>query len=291
MMDILLIPCWNRPEFLHETLRNLVATGDLDTVHVVFKPDTSPHADIPQVISEYADRMPSYETRPSTTARYRLTKQSQNLLTGYQYAASLTDGLVFMVEEDIQVARDFFRFHRSAHQAHPEIFASLSTKNHNRRDLMVTSDPEAYYLSSGDYCSLGVCFHSRTIREMIVPHITTAYFRDPITYCQRTFPRSPIGNGFAEQDGLIRRIQEANPERPTLYPHVPRSFHGGFYGYNRPRFVAGDLQAKIDRVRSTIYDPDAMRAASILPAYYSDSEPVPLELPTWKTLKRKQPEP
>jgi hypothetical protein len=51
------------------------------------------------------------------------------------------------------------------------------------------------------------------------------------------------------------------------------------------------LEDKIRRVKATIYDPEAMQAASIHPAYYLDSEPVSLSIAPWKTLKRQQPEP
>lgn len=282
-MDTLLIPCFDRPELLHETLGNLVRTGDLGTVHVIFKPDMGHHSDIRTVIDHYTPDMLSFEVIPPTTSRYRLTKQSFNVLSGYAIAASKSTGLVFMVEEDIQVSTDFFRYHRAIH-AKEHLFASLSTKNHNR-NVSTTDDPEAYYLSTSDYCSLGVCMRATTITDLITPHLTEHYLRDPVKYCAAHFPGAPFAPGHAEQDGLIRRIQHTS-DLPTAYPHVPRAFHSGWYGYNRKRSpLRGTLQDKINKVRETIYDTDKARAAAINPAWAKDSEPVNLNIEPWNNLK------
>ena len=285
-MDILLIPCFDRPELLHETLRNLVNTGDLSTVHIVFKPDTGYHPDILTVIKTFD--LPSYEIKTGERSRYRITKQSKNVLDGYRHAASLTDGLVFMVEEDVQVSTDFFRFNRAVFDQQPEAFAVLNRTNLNRA-VTVTEDPSAYYLSDGDYTSIGVCMTAKTIREHIVPHITDDYLRDPIRYCRTRFPAYGIPDGHAEQDGLIRRIQMTTG-KPTIYPHVPRCFHSGWYGYNRKRSpLRGSLHQKIAQVQATIYDPDKARAAAISPGWYADSIPVNLNTEQWTSPHQQQP--
>lgn len=285
-MDILLIPCWARPELLYHTLDNLVNTGDLSTVHIVFKPDTAHSAEIYKVVDLFKDHLPSYEFKAATPSKNKATKQSQNVLEGYIYAASLTDGLVFMVEEDVMVGEDFFRYHRALHDQQPDLFCSLSTRNHNRA-VTTEDDPAAYYLSTGDYCSLGVCFKASVIREHIAPHVNSSYLADPIGYCEATFPNSEIGRSMVEQDGLIRRIQ-MSIGLPTAYPHAPRAYHAGYYGYNRDRNTfGGSLQAKIDRVGEIIYDREAMRKAVSRPEYFRDSEPVPLKLSPWKTLHLK----
>jgi hypothetical protein len=289
-MDVLLIPCFARPELLHETLRNLVATGDLSTVHVVFKPDRGYHPDIHKVIAMFD--LPSWEVKQARVSHYKMTKQSLNVLDGYVYAATLTDGLVFMVEEDVQVATDFFRFNRELFNQQPDLFASISRTNTNR-SVEVAEDPEAYYLSTGDYSSIGVAMKAQTIREHIAPHLNERYLRDCITYCDQTFPDSGIPRGHAEQDGLIRRIQQTTG-RPTAYPHVPRCFHAGWYGYNRwnkmhPAALKGTLEEKIAKVQATIYDQERARLAAINPGWYADSQPVNLNIRPWKTLKQSQP--
>lgn len=283
-MDTLLIPCFNRPEFLWYCLDNITKARGIETVHVIFSPDHGHSRDIHTVIREYTPRLASYEVRTVPPFKHRLTKQSHNVLTGYDLAAQKSTGLVFMVEEDVMVGRDFFEYHRAIHAAEPDLFCSLSTKNHNRA-VTTEADPSAYYLTTLDYCSLGVCFKKERVMDFL-RHATEGYYRNPTTYCQATFS-SIIQRSMVEQDGLIRRVQEAQgPASPIAYPHVPRAFHAGYYGYNRTRPPGGSLEKKIYQTGIIIYDPQAMRVAS---RGYADSEPVPLGIPAWTTLQRRQP--
>ena len=289
-MDALLIPCFNRPELLHETLKNLVATGDMDTVHVVFKPDSGYSPSILTVIDLFRTHLPSFEVVRPTPAKYTMTKQSRNVLTGYIHAASVSSGLVFMVEEDVMVSRDFFKFNRELFRLHPNTFASLSRTNLNR-SAAVTDRTDAYYLSDGDYCSIGVTMHRDTIFNYIQPHANERYYRDCIAYCRSNFPKAHFPEGHAEQDGLIRRIQMASG-KPTAYPHVPRCFHAGWYGYNRRRSpMTGTLDQKIQRVQDTIYDKDKAIAAAINPSWAADSLPENLNPEPWTTLQHIPPTP
>lgn len=291
-MNTLLIPCFNRPEFLWHCLDNLTKADGIKDIHTIFSPDSGHHIDIPHVIDQFKDRLGSYEILKVEPLRSseagRRAKQSSNVLNGYKYAASKSSGLVFMVEEDIMVARDFFKYHKAIHEKEPDIFCSLSTVNHNR-EVTVTDDPEAYYLTGPDYCSLGVCFRKEIIEDLLVPHIGRAYFLQMVNYCALMFPHSVLGAGFSEQDGLIRRIQEAHPELPIAYPHRPRAFHSGYYGYNRTTPPRGSTESKIAIVARIIYDREAMRLVSLGPAYYADSIPQDLNTPQWKELRKEQP--
>jgi len=284
-MDTLLIPCWRRAEFLHHTIDNLVKTGDLSSVHIVIKPDLQHETEITTVIDRWKDQLPSWEIASAIPSKHRDTKQSLNLLSGYIYAAKQSTGIVFMVEEDVMVGRDFFKFHRALHQKEPGLFCSLSVKNTNRPTGKKGSSSE-YYLSHGDFCSLGVAFKSSVILDQIAPHLNDDYLAHPEAYCKANFPQSTLHRSMVEQDGLIRRIQEAQ-DKPTAYPYQPRAFHAGWYGYNRQKYVTGSLQQRIDRVGATIYNRDAMRRAALKPEYFADSEPQPLELDQWETLIHK----
>jgi hypothetical protein len=282
-MNALFIPCYNRPEFLWHCLDNLTRCEGIENIHVIFKPDSGYHPDNLRVIEQYTDRLTSYEVRAPLPPVAPLTKQSKNVLDGYKYAATQTDELIYMVEEDVMVSTDFLTYHEAIHTAEPGLFASLSTKNPNR-NVTTTEDPEAYYLTTGDYCSLGVCMRASVFNDHIDRHMTGNYYRNPIRYMGETFPNSDLNKSQAEQDGLIRRIQHES-ELPLAYPHLPRAFHSGFYGYNRRQYITGTLEKKIQRIADTIYDPANMLAASLSPAYYQDSIPVNLNTPKWKTLR------
>jgi hypothetical protein len=282
--DVVLLPCWRRPEFLWHCLDNIALAEGSAALHLIVSPDTGYSPDILQVVSSFSDRLPNCEIRFPPSAPYRRTKQSANLLLGYLQAASLSHRFVFLIEEDIMVARDFFRWHRAAHAAAGKPFCSIAATNPNRT-LTLPSEPDGYYLSNGDYCSSGVCFDAQVLRTLIAPHIRMSYFRRPKKYIARHFPASTIGLGFVEQDGLIRRIQEQSTY-PIAWPCVPRAFHAGFYGYNRPGGIDGPLQQRIRHLGDTIYDVDSMRAAAGRPEFIETSLPCELRTPEWKALRR-----
>src|ERR1700691_3468058 len=76
--DVVLLPCWRRPEFLWHCLDNIaLAEGSAD-LHLIVSPDTGYSPDILQVVSSFSDRLPNCEIRFPPPAPYRRTKQSAN---------------------------------------------------------------------------------------------------------------------------------------------------------------------------------------------------------------------
>jgi hypothetical protein len=283
--DVVLIPCWRRPEFLWHCLENLTRAEGIEQLQVIFRPDHGHDPAILEVIGEFSGRLAHSAVEVPPRCPYRRTKQSSNILTGYLLAAARTRAFVFMIEEDIMVARDFFRWHYAVQAAEPRLFCSLSTRNTNRA-VPASDDPHLYYRTTLDYCSLGVCFARSVISELIAPHVRREYFRDPSAYCARHFPSSQVGAGYVEQDGLIRRVQEAQGERhPIAYPYRPRAYHAGFIGYHRAGRLEGSLPERIRQVGSIIYNSQSMRQAIENPEHIADSIPVPLDTPPWQTLQ------
>jgi hypothetical protein len=283
-LDVVLLPCWRRPEFLWHCLDNLTRAQGIAELQVIFRPDTGYSPDNLEVIGTFSDRLPNYEIQYPPSCPYRRTKQSANVLLGYLQAAAVAKRFVFMIEEDVMVARDFFRWHRAVHGAASELFCSIGARNPNRA-LTLPDEADGYYLSRGDYCSNGVCFDKRVLHGLIAPHVNMGYLRRPKKYSRRHFPASRIGLGFVEQDGLIRRIQERSA-LPIAWPCVPRAFHSGFYGYNRPRGVSGSIHERVQVLADTIYSPEAMRNAAGRPEFIETSMPCTLVVPEWSALRQ-----
>jgi hypothetical protein len=281
--DVVVLPCWRRPEFLWHCLDNLTRADGIGGVHVLFRPDTGFSPENLEVIDSFAARLSSFEIDLPQPCPFRRTKQSGNLLLGYLRAAAEAKQYVFLLEEDVMVGRDYFRWHRAAHAAAGPLFCSIAVKNPNRT-LRLPDEAEGYYLSTGDYCSSGVCFDKHVVRTMIAPHVNMAYFRRPKKYLRRHFPASAVGLGFVEQDGLLRRIQEQS-KYPIAYPCVPRAFDAGFYGYNRPGGIGGSIRDRIKRLANTIYNPAAMRNA-VNPEFIEQCVPVDLQPPHWSVQRR-----
>src|ERR1039458_3247253 len=147
--DIVVLPCWRRPEFLWHCLDNMTRAEGVDSVHVLFRPDSGFSPDNLEVIESFADRLSSFEVQTADPCPFRRTKPSANLLLGCLHAAAAAKRYVFLVEEDIMVARDFFAWHRSVHAAAGPLFCSIPVKNRNRL-LTLPDEVDGYYLSSGD---------------------------------------------------------------------------------------------------------------------------------------------
>src|ERR1039458_9881934 len=139
-----LLPCWRRPEFLWHCIDNLSHADGIENIHVIFRPDTGYAPDILDVIRSQGQRLATSEIKYPPVCPFRRTKQSANVLLGYLHAARKTRQFVFLIEEDIMVTRDFFRWHRDVHAQQPELFCSIAAKNHNR-DVTPPPNVDGYY--------------------------------------------------------------------------------------------------------------------------------------------------
>lgn len=284
--DVVLIPAWRRPEFLWHCLENLKLADHAAEHHYVFRFDQGHSPELFQVI----DKFPfSHEVCITQRTPYRLAKQSYSLLTGYSIAAQRAGrpyAMVYMVEEDVMVARDFFRWHRAVHAGNPSLWCSIAVKNPNRK-VDLHGEHGDYYLTKDDYCSLGVCYRARVLTDLVAPEVTAKYYSDPINEIKRRFPNSPFGDAFAEQDGLIRRLQwRHGMALPIAYPVHAKGYHAGFYGKNRGAGPSGSLNDRIRRVADVIYSDEAMRIFAKHPEWYEDSRPVNLTPEPWTSANR-----
>jgi hypothetical protein len=289
--DIVVVPCWRRAEFLWHCLDNLTLADGIDAVHVLFRLDTGYSQETLEVIHLFAARLASFEVQVADPSPFRRTKPSANFLFGLLHATAKAKHLVYLVEEDIMVGRDYFKWHRAVQANEAPLFCSIPVKNPNRA-LALPDDHECYYLSSGDSCSNGVCFDKQILQRLIAPHFNMAYLSQPKKYIRRTFAASKIGLGFVEQDGLIRRIQEQSAY-PIAWPCVPRAFHSGFFGarghwqnYSRPEGIGHSLQRRVQILTDTIYSVEAMRRVIDRPEFLETCVPCSLELPHWTELHR-----
>jgi hypothetical protein len=78
--DVVLIPCWRRPEFLWHCLDNLTRAEGIERMHVIFRADQGHDPAIHQVIADFVPQLASYEIDVPVRCPYVKTKQSANLL-------------------------------------------------------------------------------------------------------------------------------------------------------------------------------------------------------------------
>ena len=262
---VVIIVAYNRPQFLQLCLERIQLSEGAENNQYIFALDYGYDPAIRSVINSFPFNHMIIET---PNKGYTIGKQSFNVLNSWLVATQYGE-LCCMIEDDVMIGTDFFKWHETVHKLNPDLFAAVGTKNHNTR-VTVNNDLNAYYVTRNmDYQSLGVSIRSDVINQYIKPHFNKSYFIDPVNYCTRVFPPSEIGSAFAEQDGLIRRIKSG---LPVAFPCVPRAFHSGFYGKNR----GTKRKFTVEQLRTIIFDPVAMRNHCGKPEYFYDSEPVNL---------------
>ena len=270
MKDVVLIPCYRRAEFLQICLEKLAQNKELKHMAIVFHVDFGFSRSVIDVIERFnhSDKRVFYNQRHSFK-----NKLSPNLLRGYKKAAMIAKDYIFMIEEDVMVSNDFFKWHYLV-QSQENLFCSIATKNNNR-DVQVDNDLSSYYLSHLDYQSLGVCFNKSVIKNYVIQYDNNEYYKDLRGFVKKEFPNSKLPHQWCEQAGVIRRVQERS-ELPIAFPHIPRAFHAGFYGKNRGNAPSGNFAQRVHMINKIIFDKNEMRKAASNDRYYLDSMPVNL---------------
>ena len=291
MTDIVLIPAYMRPEYLTLCLEHLAAAeGSRDDKQYWICQDMR-HED------ENRYRMPLLWTKEvldnsPLPVRYIQRKphgwngNSYNTMEAYKEAINTDVRYVYLVEEDVLVTPDFFRWHEAVQAVEPNTMCSIAYRCSRYREAFThIVDPAAYFTTERDYASIGVCWKADRLARL-ASHCSPAYFADSSNYILRTFPNNRFSGDFCEQDGLIMRLMWE--ERAfTTWGYVPRCFHMGWYGYHRPngRRPEGQLAAKVSALRELIRDPVRLGVAA---PDFGDIEPYDDRLNTPFTSLRKE---
>lgn len=247
---IVLIPCYNRPEFLSVTLELISKAYRSDEMTYLFQVDFGYDVEVLKVIEDFKlNKIVEF-----TPVHDYPNKQSYSVLLGYQNALKHNTKYVFMIEDDVFIADDFFHWHLSLVD---KGWASIATRNHNWKGR-VSNNLAAYY-KMPEYQSLGVCFHAESVKKFTYP--SEEYYKKPIQYVRSMFPKSRIPPMYSEQDGLIRRIIHKNNHN-VIFPHVPRAFHAGYYGKSRGEKPKGSLEERIKEVKLTAFNTEIMKGDS-----------------------------
>ena len=205
MKQIVLIPCHRRPDFLLACLKLIQRAEGWEDNHYLLSIDRGYDPEVLNVCRNFqADK--TIEIRQHTTGG-----NSFNVIRGYKDALSIAKkqkaDLINMIETDIFIARDYFKFHEGVNNSFEDHFFVSACRNQNIPiDKTPTGEPNEVY-SHGRYQSLGVSFRKDGI-ERILKHDKGWHLRDPAGYCMKFFPGSHFGKHCVEQDGLIDRIAE-----------------------------------------------------------------------------------
>ena len=243
MKGVVIVPTWRRPDHLWATLHRIFMADGWQQYRYLVSIDRDPDPECREVAESF------FRVRGPECAGVDIVQRephgyhgnSFNLLSAYAWAVERCGDmdLVYLIEEDISVARGFFRFHEAAHEFDSSCFAVSACRDQNHS--MPPVDPHDAQARSmvherDTYQSLGVSFHAEVLRDEILPLATRGYFTSPVETLAAAYPNTRIARGQAEQDGLINRVLEERCRREghgMFYPLVPRAAHLGWHGYNR----------------------------------------------------------
>lgn len=234
--DIVMIAAWRRPEFLLMSLSHVWAATYADDHEYIFIFDH----DVDPLVRAVAQAFPASHKRMHYAPQHEfMTGNSFNLLEGYRYAhmvaRMLKSELVYLLEEDVWVARDYFGFHRASH-AHTHMAVggmpaeeadkvfqvvgySMQLNEGDYGDPTAAIDACAANTTEGEnlrsmvmlrhhYTSVATSFDSSSL-DLIARHATKRYYESPPDYIAGEWGVAGIPgfkpNQFTEQDGLLNR--------------------------------------------------------------------------------------
>lgn len=234
MHDIILIPTFKRPEYLTLCLEHIaIALAQADgwkQIIVMHDQHTLENTrQTEQVVARFAD---SLQITLDKRQPHRYYGNSYNCLELYRHALACSGvRYIFLIEDDVLVAPDFFAWHEAV-QERGDYFATVGWNCFRNKSFVRTLDPAGYIETNKDFASIGVCWRPEKLAT-VVAHANPAYYANSAAYLQRTFPKSGLGAGWTEQDGIITRMLEETNDRWLAWPTRMRCFHVGVSGYHR----------------------------------------------------------
>jgi len=258
MTDLVIIPTFDRPEFLWLCLENLVNIfGWSDQLpHIWVCEDI--HADKPKSFTIEMEMLAVHrEFQGRLGYRYIATKphttygNSYNVLSALQAANGAGYRYVYLIEDDVLVTPDFFDWNDAVHAKFKPWASCAGRLNRslnfemNGREAIDESvrDVTACHSSVAAYNSWATCFSAEALQ----------WISGNTSFDQ-------FASGF-EQDIMIQR-QIRRAKLTTVWPYVPRAYHMGWYSYHRDGGMKlyGTLEERVTALRAAVKDPAKLRS-------------------------------
>lgn len=289
MRDVVIVPSYFRPEYLALCLEYLAAADGAKEKEVWVEQDRAfgkqGHllAELPavrQVVNAHSLNKSfaklEYRERPHNP----YIGNPCNFMEAYLRAYEQDFRYVYLVEDDVLVAKDFFRWHEAVQET-DDFFVTVGWHCVRNPKALPSTDPTEYITSLRDYSSIGVCWKREKLAPL-VKHAHAAYYVNMAGYLSKAFPYSPIPAGqWTEQAGVVTRLLHENVGRLIAWPSLRRVSHVGVNGYHRPnghRFT-GSLNQRILDLRAAVSD---TRIQGMSKDFEDDIEPITVPGP-WES--------
>ena len=260
MHDIVIVPTYDRPEFLALCLQKLFQARGIENKNIWICKDNHAEVgqnaetvwDISQVVREAQEVCPAHSMHFIHRDYHKTYGNSLNVLEAFRSAYETDARYVFLVEDDVLVLPDYFEWHEAVQERwHP--FVSCAGRV-NRSLNFAMNGPEvidescrdlnACVASAKAYGSWASCFTPMNLhfileaanRESFLSHVAPGMEQDifiqkvmsTICICN---PKACI-NPFSVDPAL--QFPEIDIMRGfSVWPYVPRAFHMGWYSYHR----------------------------------------------------------
>lgn len=281
--DLVLVPAFARPEYLHLCLEHLQAAG----ARRIWIAQDAHHRDSVQTkacMAEVRHVAQAFGCHFVQREPHNYIGNPYNILELYKRAFESDARYVYLVEDDVIVGADFFRWHEAV-QERGDYFCSVGWHCIRNERALKSNDPAAYIESGEDFSSIGVCWRREKLAA-VVEHARTDYYRDLSGYMRKNFPHSPIPPAqWTEQAGLIMRLLLADLGKKVAWPTLARCAHIGMSGYHRSSGYApvGDLNQRIENLRHLLNDGNLRSVAQ----EFDDISALP-QVPAWSDLRMEQ---
>lgn len=264
MKDIVIVTTYSRPDYLRLCLEYLSKTEGIQDKTICIYVDRGK-----SLIREFYEVVNDFQLDFLVTFRseHSYFGNSMNTLEAYKEAHQTNAKFVYLVEDDVLVMPDFFKWHEAA-QSEGDFMCSIAYRCHRNAAVNKNiTDSAAYLVSNQDYASIGVCWKREKLSS-IIKHAKEEYYKDLGGYLKLNFPNNKFSDCYTEQDGLIMRILGEQHEY-TCWPFVPRAYHIGFASANRPR----GSRLSYKEIKETIHEEQKIKAAD---RDFGDIEVVPV---------------
>lgn len=278
MRDVVVVPCYERPEYSRLCLEYLSRARGIQDKEVWLCQDNHEDGLIVNTCDAPEDHRKvalyfgmTFGSRAvyKSIAPHNTYGNSKNLVQNLQDAYDTGAERIFLVEDDIIVSPDIFDWHEKVLEDEAT-FVSCATSLNKSAHFQINGpqaidesykNPHAYIHECGPYSSHAVAFKRENLGILL------SYLHDhPI----------PWASGD-EQDIRTQRFMFAN-SFCSAWPYVPRAYNIGAYSYhiNTGRKLTGTLEEKVRALDTIIKDPQKLRDMA---ANNSAVTPLPSEWP------------
>lgn len=286
--DLVIVPVYYRPEFLALCLDHILkAEGGREKEVWVLQdrhtsdafPLTSRLGDVRRAAEWYSEAFAAFRFEIRKPHQFR--GNPYNFLEAYREAYLCSNiRYVYLIEEDVFVSRDFFRWHEAI-QERVSPWVSVGWHCIRNPEVVPTRDARAYVTSYRDFSSIGLCWRRENLAPVAI-HARPSYYSSMAEYLGKVFPRSPIAKSlWTEQAGLITRLLHETRDRLVAWAGLTRVAHVGISGYHRARGFQfrGSLEERVEALRKAALSTESLLALS--QEKFDDINALP-DIPEWR---------